>query len=244
MSIEIITMWYNEAFLAPFFLNHYSFADRIRVIYDMDTTDGTEDIVTQYQNAVLEKFKFPDAFDNDIAVDKLNQCYRESKADWVIAVDADEFVLTPNLHEFLQDRTEDVFLVRLYEVYRNVSDVDLDPSLPIANQRRHGDPNAVGGSNKSGAKPIVVHTGRKIKWMPGQHRIWNRHRLITGEEVLLGAHWLFADNSRPFIERRLKRRLRQSKNNILRGHSCHYNEITENAVIRQLEQHMNDQRVF
>ena len=243
-NIEVLTMWYNEAFLAPFFLNHYSFADHIRVLVDIDTIDDTRSIIERCPNATIEDMVFPDGFDNDIAVEALNRCYKKSKADWVIAVDADEFVLTPNLHEFLKDRTEDVFLVRLYEVYRNFMDCDLDISLPIAEQRRHGTPNAVGGQNKSGTKPIVVHAGRNIRWMPGQHRIWNRHKLVTANDILLGSHWIFADNSRPFIERRLRGRIRQSKNNILKGHSCHYNDVTEDKIIKQLEQHMNDERVF
>jgi len=243
-SIEVLTMWYNEEFLAPFFLSHYSFADHIRILVDVDTTDNTRMVIEKYSNTILEDMVFPDGLDDDMVVDRLNRCYVESKADWVIAADADEFVLTPNLHEFLKERTEDVFLVRLYEVYRNITDSDLDLSLPISEQRRHGDPNAVGGSNKSGAKPIVVHTGKKIRWMPGRHRIWNRHKLVTANDTLLGSHWMLADNSRPFIERRLRGRIRQSKNNVLRGHGCHFNDVTEDKVIRQLEQHMNDGRVF
>ncbi len=244
MSIEVITMWYNEEFLAPFFLRHYSFADHIRIIDDEETTDGTKNIVVQYPNTTIEPIRFPDKFDNDIAVAYLNKCYKESRADWVIAVDADEFVLTENLPEFLRNREEDVFYVRLYEVYRTVNDKDLDVSLPIKEQRRNGDAFAVKGSNRRGMKPIVVRTGKKLRWMPGQHNIWNRHLLNTSSEVLLGAHWMLADNSRPFIERRLRGKLRQSKANILRGNSVHCNNVTEEKVLAQLQSHMNDGRLF
>lgn len=242
-NIEILTMWYNEEFLAPFFLSHYSFADHIRVLNDVEATDNAYKVIKRYPNATVEDMFFPDGFDNDIAVDKLNRCYVESKADWVIAVDADEFVLTPNLHEYLKERTEDVFLVNLNEVYRHEGESDLDVSIPIMEQRRYGISGTMSGKHW-GIKPIVVHTGRKIKWMAGQHMIWNRNKLVTAGEILLGSHWMLADPSRPFIERRLRGRIRQSKNNVLRGHSHHCNDVTEDKVIRQLEQHMNDGRVF
>ena len=128
-------------------------------------------------------------------------------------------------------------------MYRNVNDNDLDPSIPIKLQRRHGDANAVGGQNRSGTKPIVVRTGRKIRWLPGQHRIWNRHKYITSDVVLLGAHWIMADPSF-CVGRRLRGKARQSKQNLLRGHSIHYNNLTEEQVWSELERHKNDPQLF
>ncbi len=243
-KVEVITIWYNEAFLAPFFLNNYAFADHIRIIDDVETKDNTYEIVCKYRNASIEYIQFPDGFDNDIAVAKLNKCYGESKADWVIAVDADEFVFSDDLHNTLISNNADVFYVRLYQVYRNVNDKDLDPSIPTKIQRRHGDENAVKGQNKAGMKPIVVRTGLKnMKWMPGQHNIWNRHRYVTSSKILPGVHWMMADPSF-CVERRMRGRMRQSKQNIIRGNSSHYNTITEEQVREELSQHLNDQRLF
>jgi hypothetical protein len=237
-------MWFNEKFLAPYCLKHYSFADRIRIIDDEESTDDVKGIVAQYPNASLETIKFPAGFDNDIAVAKLNQCYLESKADWFIAVDADEFVLQDDVKKFLQHRLEDIFYVRLYQVYRISTDRDLDINAPIKEQRRYGDADAVKGNNKAGAKPIVVRTGlRKLKWMPGQHNIWNRHRYITSEEVLLGAHWMMADPCF-CIDRRMRGVARQSEQNRIRGNSYHYNTLTREQVEMDLQQHVNDGRLF
>lgn len=47
MSIEIITMWYNEEALAPFFLKHYSWADKITLLYDEETSDKSLDIIAK-----------------------------------------------------------------------------------------------------------------------------------------------------------------------------------------------------
>lgn len=243
-SIGIVSMWYNEGFLAPYFLKHYSFADHIRIIDDTDTTDGTREIVSQYPNTSYELITFPEGFDNDIAVDKLNRCYAESKYDWVIAVDCDEFVIEPKLREVLVNTLSNIFYVRLYQVYRHKEDKDLDLSIPIAEQRRHGDINAVKGRNRAGKKPIVVHTGlTNMKWMPGQHNIWNRYKYITDERVLLGSHWIMADPCFA-VERRMRGKSRQSPQNIARGNSSHYNTITEEKVRKELAEHTNDLPLF
>lgn len=243
-SIEVITMVFNEAFLMPFFLRHYSFADHIRVIDDLETTDNTKEIVGKYPNATHEYIGFLSGFDNDLAVAKLNQCYRESKADWVIAVDADEFVFSEGLIPTLMSEKSDIFYVRLFQVYRHKDDADLDPTIPIRLQRTHGDDNAVGGQNKMGMKPIVVRTGlRRMKWQPGQHNIWNRYRYVTSKTILPGVHWVFADPSF-CVERRMRGRARQSENNIIRGHSCHYNTVTEEQVREECQRHLNDRRLF
>ena len=244
MTAEICTMWFNEAFLSNFFLKHYGFADRIRIIDDEESTDNIRDIIAQCPNASLEYIKFPAGFDNDIAVAKLNQCYAESKADWFITVDADEFVLQDDLKGFLEGRAEDIFYVRLYQVYRNAEDKDLDLNLPIKEQRRCGDADVVKGRNSAGKKPIVVRTGlRKFKWMPGQHNIWNRHRYATSEMVLLGSHWIMADPCF-CIARRMRGVARQSEQNRLRGNSSHYNNLTEEQVRLELQQHLHDGRLF
>lgn len=36
MNIEVITCMYNEEFLAPFFMNHYEWATKIKVFIDDD----------------------------------------------------------------------------------------------------------------------------------------------------------------------------------------------------------------
>jgi hypothetical protein len=135
--------------------------------------------------------------------------------------------------------------VRLYQVYRNINDKDLDVNLPIKDQRRCGDAYAVPGQHKHGMKPIIARAGlRNMKWMPGQHNIWNKSRYGgASPEFLLGVHWMYAD---PLfaIERKLRGRARQSKHNLLRGHCVHYNTVTEEEVRKELESHLHDKELF
>lgn len=244
LSVEIITMTFNERFLLPFFLKHYSFANIVRVIDDEESTEDISDIISEYPNAIMEKIRFPSGFDNDLAVAKLNECYRTSPCDWVIAVDADEFVIEPNLLSILSDTEDDIFYVRLYQVYRNHDDKDLDLALPIMEQRRHGDPGAVQGRNRKGAKPIIVRGGLNgMKWQPGQHNIWNRHKWKTSEQVLLGSHWMMADPCFS-VARRMRGVMRQSEANRVRGNSSHYNTLTEQQVWDDINAHTHNQRLF
>ena len=245
ISIEVITMWYNEEYLARFFLNHYSFEEKVRIIVDEDTNDDTLNIISSYPNTKVEYIKFSDGFNNDVATARFNRCYRESKADWVILVDSDEFVLTPNLHGFLSERTEDIFMVRFYEVYRHKDDKDLDPNIPIAEQRKHG----VISTDKRrtnfglGCKPAVVKTGKRIVWTPGQHQIKDRSTLfVTAKDFLVGAHWSMADPN--LIKRKLTLLERQSEHNIKVGHVSHLKGMTRDSLIEKLNSHLSDKEVL
>lgn len=240
-KIEIVTIWYNEAFLVPFFLNHYAFADRIRIFYDVDSTDNTKEIISKYPNVSVEDLKYPDGYDDIIRAEKLTDACEESKADWVIAADADEFVFLED--GFLERQVDDIVFVRLFQVYRNINDMDLDPSKPIKEQRRCGKADVVKGQNANGMKPIVVRTGKGIHWMPGCHKIWNRHKFSTSPDILPGAHWVMADPCF-CIERRLTRPIRQSQRNKDLGHSSHYNDIMIEGLVAEIEQHQNDGRLF
>ena len=167
MKIEVITMWYNEEFLAPFFLNNYTFADKITVIIDKDSTDKCEEIARSYPNTSIEYVYFPNLLETQIAVDRANESLQRSNADWVIMVDCDEFVSPNGIREILEQETSDILFVRFYQPFRYISDKDLNSNISVFEQRRHGDPYVVKGQNREGKKPCVVRTGKKIKFMPG-----------------------------------------------------------------------------
>lgn len=264
MRVEVITMMYNEEFLAPFFMGHYSWADKVKVFIDSDTTDNTELIVCNYPNSEVYKFTFPDMMDDLLKVNLLNEAYRASKADWVILVDADEFVfISPterNLADMLAwEKTlgNDVIVSRLYQIYRHATDKDLNVFQPAVPQRKHGIANEgiVNGNDLSDYnKPIVVQSGLDIKWTPGNHYIMEdglpfRYHLpntVTqggikfSNRTFAGAHWAMADPCF-CIERRCKgRRDRQSKFNLENGMTVQHHHITEEQVKAECDAHLND----
>lgn len=258
-------MWYNEEFLAPFFLKHYAWADRITLLYDRDTTDNTRAIATAYPNVHITPFRFPDMMDDALKIDIINKVYTESKADWVLCVDADEFVFFKEDGVFQYDLPRyiekhpgyDLFFVSLFQIYRHSDDADLDPALPAIPQRRHGDPNITTGINLLYNKPILIRGGleRSIAWSPGCHsiRIDKDEYSITSHAAapiaiapatLMEAHWAMADPAFA-VERRVKnRRLRQSKNNLEQKMTVQHHDVTVKSIMKEFAEHMNDPQLF
>jgi alpha-1,3-rhamnosyltransferase len=253
-SIEVLTMWYNEAYLAPFFLKHYAYADRITLLYDADTADNTLEIVKSYPNVRVMPFHFPDMMDDELKRDMLNARYKETQCDWVLSVDADEFVFYQrgldfcyDLHPVLNENPEyDLFSVMLYQIYRHRDDADLDQGMYPVPQRRHGDPNVSEGINALYNKPILVRKGLNMSWSPGCHTIEvMAGKNLSGSPVsLMGAHWAMADPAFA-VERRVKnRRERQSKNNLAKGLTLQHHNVTIESIMCEFEQHKNDPQLF
>lgn len=253
MRIELITMWYNEEFLAPFFLQHYNYADRINILYDTDTTDNTKKICEQYPNVRIIPFHFPNMMDDEIKRDLINDLYSKIDADWVLSVDSDEFAFLKEHNFFIYDfrnflaadKKHDIYNVMLYQVYRHITDKDLDPDLPAVPQRRHGDPNISVGINALYKKPILVRGNLSINWEPGCHSIrYGRDPRAVAPHHVLGAHWAMADPQFA-MERRLKnRKARQSQNNLNKQLTVHQHTITAKELTEDFKRHMNDPQLF
>lgn len=241
MKIEVITMLYNDLFLVPFFLKHYSYADHIRVMMDFETEDGKEceDIICQYPNASVECFKFPNGYDVEFRQGLIFSACNMSKSDWVIVPDSDEFIFCDDMHKFLESQTSDIVKVRLYQVFRNIKDVDLDPTKPVLGQRMYGDTNYVKGKNSHGTKPIIIRTGKRIHLMPGNHNVWNMHRFTVSKDILTGQHWQMADPCF-CINRRMSRRNRLHNANLPNGYAFHDCNVTEEYILSECNTHLND----
>ena len=121
MSVEVITTYFKEEFLAPLFLLHYSWADHIHII-TQPFPDG----------------KFNDHFKRDI----INAAIARSHADWVIVVDFDEFVFPypygTDPHKVLDEEKGDRIRVPMWRVWRHHTDKDIDRMQTPVPQRLHG----------------------------------------------------------------------------------------------------------
>jgi len=247
MKIAIVTMWYNEAFLAPFFLSHYGYADKIHLLLDADTHDDTRAICGRYGNVEIEDFIFPDMMDDILKVKKINEVVAAQTADWVFAVDADEFIFPPggeNASDVLSQQTTNLLYAQMWQVYRHVTDADLDPSRATIYQRRHGDPNVSVGNNLIYAKPIIVRPEIGIAWNVGCHSYQKNERIEVSKNIFLGTHWQMADVNMA-IDRRIKgRRERQSKRNLEAGYTVQHHHITEEEIREECLAHMSDPQVF
>ena len=250
MKITIQTFAYNEEFLMPFFLKHYSFADRIHVILDADTNDNTEDILNNNPKVTVEKFKFPQMFNDGIKVRENNRVAQElgQDTDWLIIVDVDEFVFSAkgeDIRAFLGRQTGNVVVSRMWQVYRNKKDIDLDvdSKIPPVYQRCYGDPNRSKGVNKGYCKPIVLKMPLPFTFTVGQHKI-HGDNLKFCEETLDGTHWAMADPCFAVKRRVIDRKLRMSEANCRNKWSKHQRRITGEKIFEECIFHHNDIKLF
>lgn len=96
MKIEVYTICYNEEVLMPYFLRHYStFCDKI-TIYDNYSTDKTIEIAKSNPKVIIIPYESGNTIRDDIYREIKNNCWKGSKADWVIVVDMDEFIYIPH----------------------------------------------------------------------------------------------------------------------------------------------------
>ena len=240
MRIETITMAYNEEFLLPFYLRHYAWTDRMNILFDTDTRDGSYDIIQEFQHCNgrekvnLIPFTFPDGLDDLIKVQHFNDVYKSLDCDMVILSDCDEFLFADREKiEGLPDYP--AFLAISGYVYRHPSEGDLDPMMPVKEQRRHG------LINYGGVKVMVAQAGKGVEWNPGNHNCNIKPMENCG---LIFAHWSMADPCF-CIERKIKgRRDRMSRVNIRERMGYHLQNITEQDVLNECRQYENSERIW
>lgn len=235
-------MWYNEEELAPFFLNHYKWADEIHIIIDTDSNDRCEEIACKAENVQISHFSPPDGMDDEKKQKIINGIASIRSEDWIILADADEFILFDN--KFLENVSQDIIVSKYCQPYRHFLDSDLDPENPSVEQRRHGNEIV----DLVWYKPSVVRSRINPQWLPGFHSL----TFATSEmkqaryypEIQKAMHWIMADKDLA-IERRINgRKNRQSKNNLEKGFSLHNHYITEEEIRVECEFHKHDPILF
>ena len=240
-------MFYNESFLAPFFLSHYHYVDSIHVLLDTDTNDNTKEILAMDKRVVIENITFPDMMDDIIKANHINRVLKTIDSDWIYVLDADEFIFPPGFvdpREYLSTVNGNVVIARMWQVYRHFGDKDLDINdKPVVLQRRHGDTNRERGINAAYNKPIILHPPIAYDLLYGNHLVLGDNFKTAGQ-TFDGAHWAMADVEFA-IDRRIKgRKCRQSKNNLKSGLTYHQHSITAQGLIDECNDHMNDERLF
>lgn len=94
MNVECHILTFNEAELIEYTLRHYAtFCSRI-VVHDAGSTDGTLDIIRQH-GAECSTWNTHGELNDEMAMQLKNECWKGTKADWVIVVDADELLYFP-----------------------------------------------------------------------------------------------------------------------------------------------------
>ena len=247
-SITIVTRWCNDEMIAPFFLDHYSYADEIIILLSSETIDNTRDIINEFNNTRIIEFEYTNGiFDGKESTEQMEKVIRDITTNWIIAVDADEFVWPKgfkDIREVLREANGNVIYTDMWQVYKHHSEMDLDPTLKAIWLRRHGDPNRTKGENARYCKPIVFRSGLNLKWGIGFHDFEPNPIVQISKERFDGAHWMMADPELAIVRRLRGRKEKVSKRNIKNQWSCNNFNITEEEIRRICQQHLDDPQLF
>jgi glycosyltransferase involved in cell wall biosynthesis len=100
MTIETFVTSYNEEKLIPYVMRYYGQFSKV-TFYDNESTDDTAKIAKQLGAEVIS-YSWRKEFDDLDLLWIKDNCWKRSNADWVILVDADEFVYHKNIVDVLK----------------------------------------------------------------------------------------------------------------------------------------------
>jgi hypothetical protein len=243
--VAIVCMW-NEAVFIPFFLKHYWFVDTIFVLLGKGD-DNSEERLRADSRVMIRPLDMPNGFDDGLKIDAMNntlaECRKLGVYDWVLMLDADEFIFPPGdpgcaiFKQALSRVGRQYNAVNCYlrNVYRHTTDIDLDPTLPgpVVHQRRHGSLKIIPGY----VKPNVARIRDVIRFGPGHHTV--EPNRVSRSLRFFGAHWQNADQFA--IRRRVDYRMKRlSEHEIKRGWGTGNWDLTYEKVAQELRDHLND----
>jgi glycosyltransferase involved in cell wall biosynthesis len=113
MKIEVYIFANNDEKLIPYVARHYGFAKMI--LMENNSTDNTIKVAKEYGMEV--RTYITDKFDDLILLEKKEHCWRESKADWVMVVDSDEFIYHPDLIKNLSKETATILHPKFFNMF-------------------------------------------------------------------------------------------------------------------------------
>jgi glycosyltransferase involved in cell wall biosynthesis len=115
MKIETFILTNNEEKILPYTLRHYLTFSKV-ILLESNSTDDTVKIAKK-AGAEIWNYDVPDEVNDEWFLQLKNNCWKESKADWVIICDTDEFVYHPKLVEILETTHSTIFLPRLFNMF-------------------------------------------------------------------------------------------------------------------------------
>ena len=94
-TVDVFAICYNEEFMLPHFIKHYKENFNANItIYDNESTDKSMQIIMD-SSCNYVSYNSNNQIRDDIYLQIKNECWKKSKADWVIVCDIDEFLEVP-----------------------------------------------------------------------------------------------------------------------------------------------------
>ncbi|HET7638190.1 MAG TPA: glycosyltransferase family 2 protein [Ktedonobacteraceae bacterium] len=210
-SIWCYTIVRNEELLMPYFIRHYGSICSKIIVYDDDSTDCTREIVLSAGGIVRQ---CPWSGLDDIkSVAFATEQYKEARneANWVIWVDADEFVYHPRLADRLEELTLEGVALPKVVGFSMVAENPPSGHGQIYDEIRMGFP------DKSYSKPCVFDPSLEIVWTPGKHEAYTDGSVSNLHDPLKLLHYRYM-GSNWHIDRNYRNYERLDPINIARKH--------------------------
>lgn len=160
-----VTVW-NEEKMLPYYLRHYSqLCERI-IVLDNESTDNTVSICGEWPMVEVRTYSTGETFNDYVHLDLKHACIEEARgnADYIIVGDCDEFIVHPNLVEFLKENTHPVIFPAGFQM---VSWTFPQGDGQIYEEVRTGAP------DPWYSKPILINPNKieSFEWIEGCHEI-------------------------------------------------------------------------
>jgi glycosyltransferase involved in cell wall biosynthesis len=229
MTIETYILANNEELLMPYLMRHYLQFSKV-IILESNSTDKTSEIAHD-MGAEIWTYDVPDEINDKWFTDLKNNCWKESHADWVIIVDADEFVYHKNITQILKNNYSTILCPRFFNMYSE--------KFPTTEGQIY-DEVKLGVEQFSPKAKMNVFRPRMVKDMnyfagcheafpTGRVRIDDNSGLMTLHMRNLGKEFI--------INRNLRARKRQSELNRQMGWGIHV-DWDESEWVRRYEEEM------
>ena len=143
-------------------MRHYGQFAKV-IFLEGNSTDDTIELASSL-GAEVRHYDMPDELDDQTHINIKNECWKNTSADWVMVVDADEFVYHPDLINRLSTIDATVIIPAFHNMF---SEKFPTTAGQIYDEVRYG--TIDGGIWRS--KPIIFHPGEihSMNWHPGSH---------------------------------------------------------------------------
>ncbi len=181
MIVHVYTVTRNESTILPWFLRHYGhygFAESI-FVYDDHSDDGSKEIVFSKFGTLWMDLDFTGLDDAKIA-DLFSNAYKKHSrgiADWVICVDADEFIYHPDLVNKLRQLKVEGIQVVACDGYQMLSEELPKNGYQIYDTIREGIP------DPRYSKAVVFSPEIDIRFAPGRHEFFLPQPCVVAKDT-------------------------------------------------------------
>lgn len=229
--VEAFIVGWNESETIRLTLSHYnSFCEKV-TLFDNYSTDGTPDIARD-MGATVKQFGTPGVLSDDDYLTVKNNCWKKSRAEWVVVCDADEILWHPHLETEFKLMTElgaTVFKTVGFDIVSH--DMPQASFLEITNGFQNG--------NYSKSVCFSPREIREINFKYGSHVCKPSGNVKYSDKELILLHYRNIGGPQRLVDRHAMYRPRMSEKNLRFGLGIHYTWTDEQRIKEWYEKYDN-----